>query len=195
MMKVTLSYEKFKQTVKEELASYLPEEYQDLRMEFKSKIKNNGVAYDGIMLIREQKGKTKIAPCIYLETYFEMYQMDNDLGATLQDLANMVVETMEKMEEKRFLINEVEHIRDSLQERIYFRLVNTGKNKELLKTVPHREFLDLSIVYNLLFDNGNADGETADSVAIVTNDMLHYLQVDEEQLFTMAQKNTEKLFP
>lgn len=39
------------------------------------------------------------------------------------------------------------------RENIIFQLINTEQNKKLLNDVPHREFLDLSIIYRMVIKN------------------------------------------
>ena len=74
---------------------------------------------------------------------------------------------------------------------IVFRLINTERNKEYLKDKPHREFLDLSIVYNMTYHSSIG---TIVSQAI-TNEMAESLELSEEQLFAYATVNTRRLFP
>jgi hypothetical protein len=76
-----------------------------------------------------------------------------------------------------------------IKERISGRLINTGKNEEMLKTVPHREFLDLSLVYSVDYPNK----ETGEVGSIkVTNEHAEMWNVDEEELFRQAKENMER---
>lgn len=65
---------------------------------------------------------------------------------------------------------------------VYFQLVNTERNKELLEKVPHRSFLDMSVIYRL---------RPEENVSyIFTNSLIEKYNTTEEQLFVMAKDNT-----
>ena len=70
-----------------------------------------------------------------------------------------------------------------------FHLINTEQNRELLADVPHREFLNLSIVYELVVQMD----ETGIAFGMIKNDMARKLSMTEEQLFQHAYENTKKL--
>lgn len=60
-------------------------------------------------------------------------------------------------------------------------LVNKEKNAEMLKDVPHREFLDLAIVYRVVMDiPENFDGE---STVLLDNKIVSDAGVTEQELF------------
>ena len=65
---------------------------------------------------------------------------------------------------------------------VYFQLVNTERNKELLERVPHRSFLDMSVIYRL---------RPKENVSFIfTNSLIEKYNTTEEQLFVMAKENT-----
>ena len=66
------------------------------------------------------------------------------------------------------------------------RLVNTQKNEDILFNVPHREFLDLSIVYVLEVNAGC--GELSGSIC-VTNEHMKLWGVDENDLYNQVKEN------
>lgn len=70
---------------------------------------------------------------------------------------------------------------------VYFQLVNTERNKELLERVPHRSFLDMSVIYRL---------RPEENVSFIfTNSLLEKYNTTEEQLFAMAKDNTVTNLP
>ena len=76
-----------------------------------------------------------------------------------------------------------------VKDKICYKLVNKHMNSALLTTVPHRDYLDLSIVYYIRLaqtDNGLATLNVTDSLA-------HTWGVDEETLFSLASSNTPLL--
>lgn len=81
---------------------------------------------------------------------------------------------------------------ENAKERIVLQLINTEKNKDLLKDLPHKNFLDLSIIFVLVEYNNNKD--MVGSIKITYN-LAEKLRLDVEQLFQLAVVNTKNLFP
>lgn len=81
---------------------------------------------------------------------------------------------------------------EKLKDRIVYTLVNTDSNKSRLKTIPYRllEGMDLDITYKLIIDiDFNATASSDD-----TNALIEHLGVTENDLYTFATKNTQKLY-
>ena len=81
---------------------------------------------------------------------------------------------------------------EKLKDRIVYTLVNANSNKSRLKTIPYRllDGTDLAITYKLIIDidfNATASSD-------VTNALMEYLKVTENDLYTFATKNTQKLY-
>lgn len=65
-------------------------------------------------------------------------------------------------------------------------LLNTKNNLELLKSVPHREIADISVVYRFVV--GNEDGASA---AIITKEALEQMGLSFEQMEALGRENFE----
>ena len=81
---------------------------------------------------------------------------------------------------------------EKLKDRIVYTLVNADSNKSRLKTIPYRllKGTDLAITYKLIIDidfNATASSD-------VTNALMEHLGVTENDLYTFATKNTQKLY-
>jgi hypothetical protein len=74
------------------------------------------------------------------------------------------------------------------EDHIVFKVINTEKNKDILKKAPHRKFLDLSVIYALTNESGQF-------LKMVTDQIAKTHGWSEEQLFQMAMRNTKSLFP
>jgi len=74
---------------------------------------------------------------------------------------------------------------------IFYRLVNTQKEKELLEDIPHMEFLDLSVIFLCTVTNNKKQKETI----LVYNAHLKLWDVSAEELYNAAQANTPVLYP
>ena len=77
-----------------------------------------------------------------------------------------------------------------VKDRICFKLVNTGKNAEMLKGAPHRHWNDLAITYYILFSTKGCSA----SMQIMKSHMEMW-GTSEEELYDIAMKNTPRLLP
>lgn len=76
--------------------------------------------------------------------------------------------------------------KDIKKDQIVFCLINTEKNKEFLKNLPHREFLDLSVVYKYLPHDGTP--------IFINNALCKDIGLNEKELYQLAKKNTRKIY-
>lgn len=74
---------------------------------------------------------------------------------------------------------------------IVMHLVNTGRNRGLLKTVPHKDVLDLSIIYRMVVDRGNGGLRTI----LITNAVSEKLGLSQNEISLLAYRNTVRMFP
>lgn len=123
-----MNYQEFLEYIKENLAkvmesciSICKEENKDMKehqesykVELHKVIKNNGIILDGITIRKEEE---KITPNIYLNSYFESYQMGKPLSVIMEEI---VYQYQKAKEESDF---EVEDITDfaSIKNRIVLR--------------------------------------------------------------------------
>ena len=110
------------------------------------------------------------------------------MGEIIRDAADMITEGYNKMPE---IMKDEKLDMDKLKEKLIVTLVNTAQNENYLKGVPHREFLDLSVVYRCLI---NTDKNGTSSI-VVTNDLAETMGMNEAQLYEQAMANTPKLLP
>lgn len=73
---------------------------------------------------------------------------------------------------------------------LFITLVNAEMNKDLLKDVPHRVFLDLAIICRKRIKIKEKEDYIASLT--VTNDLLARWNITEDELFEMAAENTRK---
>ncbi len=147
-------------------------------------VKNNGKERTGVLI--ETPG-VNISPTIYLEEYYESYLEGRPLGYIVGELIEFYenIKKEESWDCDRILTY------DGVKDRIVFKLINTAKNRKFLSTVPHRMFLDLSIVFYVLFE---ATGEST-AVMAVSNNHARQWNVGTETLWQDAIKNARKLLP
>jgi len=178
-----INYEKFKEIVEKELINYLPEDLREKKLCIYPVEKVNMVM-DAISLLDSNEN---ISPVIYVNQLYETYKSYVPIEKTSEFAASIIVDGMNKIPEMKSIDIDFTKAKDS----IVFQLINTASNKELLEKVPHREFLDLSIIYRWILKN------TEDGIMsiIIKNNMMKEVGLDEEALFEKALENTKRLFP
>lgn len=146
--------------------------------------KNNGIVLDGITLLN--KGESA-GPNIYLNSFFENYQM----GKPLNSIMNEIIDCHFRAKEETTI--EVVDILDFevVKNKIIVRLVNYEKNKEQLKNCPHKRFLDLAITFRYLASK-DAMGLAS---SLVFNKEFEQWDIELEDLYQLALFNTMREFP
>lgn len=156
----------------------------DYVIEIHQVIKNNGVKLDGLVIRKKQEF---VSPNIYLNSYFEMYQMGMPINSIMEELAKQYMAIRKKEEIK------IHNILDfnELKNHIIIRLVNYEKNRELLMNSPYKRFLDLAVTFRYMA-NHTADGLAS---SLIGNDEFLNWGIDEEELYRIALFNTMREFP
>ena len=130
----------------------------------------------------------RIAPVVYLEEIYECYQKYDDFEGVMDSLLS----TMKDAYEERDSFDEefVDKLRNLLNDHgdIMFSLIHTEQNRELLETMPHRSFLNLSIVYHWLF----YEDEVGTATIPITNEIAERMGLEEEDLYQLAYQNTRE---
>lgn len=177
-----MTYQNFKETVIAALASYMPEEYKEMQIVCRKKRRVN---QELEVLACSVPNAHVNTVNICLEDAYDDYLENGHIVAMLRGMAKILVEKFQMP-----LAPELdETMLRNADQKIVFHLINTEQNRELLADVPHREFLDLSIVYELVMQMD----ETGIAFGMIKNDMVKKLSMTEEQLFQCAYKNTKKL--
>lgn len=170
------SYEAFK----EELVKRLQEKLQ-MEISVRPVEKTNEVL-DGISFMSEN---SNVSPTLYVNYAYEDYKKSKDFDEVFEHLVSTYQNAMEKSPDF-----DIAAIRagEKKEERIVFELINTEDNKELLSKHPHRQFLDMSIVYRYVVSD---DGEGRATI-LISNDLAASWNVTENDLYEMAYNNTRK---
>lgn len=157
---------------------------KDAKIEVHKIYKNNDVCLHSIVI---SYGDQQCVPNIYMDEYFRKYEMGIiSLGQTACEVMKerdiLGLQTIEPVGEMTW---------ESVKDKVFCRLVNLEWNQKKLKDMPYMEYLDLAVTCRLL--------HSADKNGIASSDItykeLELFGVTEEELFTQAGENTEKLFP
>lgn len=104
-------------------------------------------------------------------------------GMSMELIASKFLIEADQMREK-----ETEDIEEYI-DKIGAVLINMEKNREFLKHVPHRRFLDLALTYHVMLKNGEDIDLTA-----VTTDMMKRHGLTEKKLYERALRYTAERF-
>lgn len=164
----------------EKLISELEKIYTDGKVLKNEQLKLNGVKLVGVNLISEN---VKAAPVFYIEPYYNNEMRDEDITKLAERIVEFSKNNQIDMED--FDLGEIEGFREynHIKERIMPILVNTAMNKELLEKVPHREWLDLSIIYIV---------DYKEATIRLYNNHLEMWGITEEVLYEQAMSNLKK---
>lgn len=195
-----MSYEEFLEYIKLNLASYAEdyeryhEELDDQKetkqrenqyeVELHKVIKNNGIELDGITL--RKKGE-RISPNIYLNNYFENYQMGKPISNIMEEI---FFQYKKAIEDNHIEVANVLNFKE-IKDRIIIRLVNYEKNKEQLKDCPHKKYLDLAITFRYIAGKDMMGIATS----LISNQEFNLWNIEVNDLYPIALRNTMREFP
>ena len=125
----------------EEVAELLAEKFGGgCRVKAVEMLKNNGVVWHGVNISEEGR---RICPCVYVDGYYDGYENG---CLQMEDIVEDIIENSRECGDDDFDVTLFEEY-GKAEPRLRGKLVNTEKNREMLKDMPHREFLDLSLIY------------------------------------------------
>ena len=177
-----MNYEEFKTILKQEFMSYLPEEYQHLKMDIRPVERVNTVK-DGMSFLDMNK-ESNLSPTVYVEDMYKGYQETGNYRKVFEDVAAVVGKVL-----KEPLVTQETLDFHDVKDNIVFQLINTEQNKGLLNSLPHREFHDLSIIYRWVV---GLDESGLQSI-VIKNNLMKELGLNEDQMFKLAVVNYKKL--
>lgn len=175
-----MEFTSFKVLVKEEVERRTGKSY---RVRLNDVMKNNGVILSGLTVMQDD---SNISPTIYLNNYYEAYENgQTTLGMVINDVMDVYNKNrVNRKLDMRYFLNY-----ESIRSRIVLKLINTEKNRELLKDIPHMEFLDLSIVFQCLI----SDEQIGSASILIHNAHAKLWGVDDGELYKRACENTPRL--
>ena len=171
----------FAEKIQKEVAGKLGEGYE---VRLQEVCKNNGVILQGMLILTKD---CNVSPTIYLNSFWEAYEG----GVTMQNILDKIIQVYEqdtpKTDVDMSFFREFEQVKDG----ICYKLISAEQNRELLETIPHKEYLDLAICFYYAYRGGVLGNGSIQ----VYNSHLELWNTDVEELFLLAQENTPRLFP
>jgi hypothetical protein len=177
-MRKAMDFEEFKKAVGEGIRSWLPEQFENAHVSIEEVTKNNDKKLSGLVV---RKSGYNIAPTIYLEGVYELYQGGIELPAILRRIAEMI--TQHDMRND-FDVNQITDF-EKCKDKIFPKLVGAEWNKEALRDCPHVLIEDLAVTFHI---NLGPNGDQMMSCA-VKNYMKKSWGVTTKDLYELAIKN------
>lgn len=180
-----LNYESFKESVVERILEFMPSEYADYEVRVGS-VKKVNRTLDCLNLIPKENKEWISTPNVYIDYMYEEFKSHGSMEKILEKIAYIIDYSFKNLKPEPISKNISE-----LRHTLIMILINSKQNMEMLKSVPHKKFLDLSIIYKCLVPTGN--GEIGS--ILVDYQFMKNLNLTEEEIYETAKYNTEKLLP
>lgn len=171
-----MQYEEFLEEILQMVQERFGDGYRFTPMDIPA---NNGVIRHSLAI---SHGASGVSPCIRMDGFFREHLSGCGMGRIAEEIqASYENSAGERFDLPAFLSWE------RIRPKICCRLVNTGKNEAMLPDFPHREVLDLSIVYYVQVSmSGGAVGTVR-----VRNEHMGYWGIGEAALYEAAMSNRE----
>ena len=176
MEKTIMEYTEFKEALKDALQVQME---GTAEMHFETLMKVNGVNKEAVSF---QKQGEKLRPVVYLEDLYKEYGRKGDFAGC--------VEWVIKMCEKELPVGlqDIPRTWRSAKKKLRIRLIKKEWNAETLEGMPHKEYLDLAVVFFVLIK----ETEEQNAVIPVTNDLMESWGAGLPELWEAAQRNLKK---
>ena len=182
-----MTFEEFSRIIREGLQEQLEDGISISLDQIKE---NNGTVRTVLTLSR---GKGGLCPRFDMRSLYEQYQEMGEDWEAMDQVLRSLREAGSGIGRERAKREEIGDILDYEQwkESIVFRLVNTEKNREFLKTVPHTDILDLSVVFYALLE---VSREGAAMMTICENHLRQW-DIGRDVLWKAAEENVRRILP
>ena len=180
-----MDYELFKEVITERIKDFLPPGFMNNRVEIRTVCKINQKK-DTLIVRPERTADIAAMPNIYMDEMYELFQECQDLDRVLCKMAALIIHYT-----ARFSTEELDLDLSKRKDFIVMNLINTRRNQQLLKTVPHREVMDLSVIYRIIMGKE----EQGMATVMINNSIMQEMGLSREELDQAAYENTARLFP
>ena len=171
-----MSYEEFKKNLLRMLSKRLRD---SIKSEIIPANKNNGILKETVGI---ENGIDGLKPIGYVESLYDQYCMGADLSTCVSFVIGLYRAMPDLHMEQYF------ETWEAVKPRITVRIVNWEWNKDELRDIPHKKYMDLAVYCRVVLAQ-NEDGIVS---TVVKNSMLRYLEVEEKELWETARHNFQK---
>ena len=176
-----MEIKEFAQRIQEKVRQKLGDGYQ---VKVQTVQKNNNVQLYGLLILADGQN---ISPTIYLNVFQEAYNQ----GFSLSEIVEKIICIYQEDTPKKNVDMDFFRCFEKVRNRICYRLVSAGKNKELLEKVPHIPFLDLAVTFYYAYQGK----ELGKGTILIYNSHVEMWNTSTAELLQLAQENTPRIFP
>lgn len=183
----TMNKTTFNETLKSIVAQKLGEAYS-VTLTTVTKVNQT---LDALVVCKENN---PIGVTIYLNDSFKKYSSGR---ADVKEIAEDLLSTysFESMEAS-LSMSDLDFLKDknSILDKIIYKVINRDKNQTLLSNVPHTTFLedsDLVLIYAIVV----TDSSNGIASITITNQLMEHFNLSEQEIYTNAKRNTPELLP
>ena len=127
---------------------------------------------------REEQASDSI---FYMQKLHEAYEQGESLAQIVEVMKEYAELAPQKGDQVGTFLSD-----DSWKQYVIAEVINTERNEAFLKTLPHRKFYDLSIIYRIEFPNGSV---------IISRDLMERYDLTEPKLYALAKENIARDHP
>ena len=168
-----ISYKEFCDHVKDHITDFLPEEYQQASVIVQKVEKNNGLVLQGLSIKKEEE---TIAPCIYLEQYYEEYSNGYGIKEVMREIGTVYMDYKSRENDISIPQNLTDY--ESVKDQLIAQVVNTWRNMDRIESIPHVDREDLSFIFKIMVD---MDDQGRGTITI-NNELMKVWGITTEQL-------------
>lgn len=172
-----MDYNMFKECILEGMS----EIFEGCEFRIHDVLKNNGVVLDGLVMSDDKR----ISPTVYLNDFYDNFICGTELNDIINDIERIFKDNM--IDENYDACSLLDY--KNSYGKVAFKLINYDMNERLLKTVPHRKFLDLAVVYYVIIK----DDVMGNATVLINNNWLNEWKITEEELFKLASGNSPRI--
>ena len=171
-----MNFDEFKRQVE----SIIQKKVIGAKVEMHKVVKNNSVELTGLSIVSDE---VEASPCIYLEEFYADLCSGKSLSQIVDEIWNFYQEN--KVEE--CVDTSVFTDWEQAKQRVVCKLINYNENKDLLKQIPHKKFLNLAEVYIYIWGKH----EQAIGTVLIKNVHMNLWGITQDELKEVAYRNYE----
>lgn len=144
--------------------------------------KNNNTKKYAISI---RKRNEQVAPILYIDSILEDIEL---FKSSLLDRTKQILSAYQSAITEVSTLAVPDLNKSYVLKHVYYQLIHAGSNEDLIRTVPHKRFLDLAVVFRVSV--GKSDGMS--HTFILSKEMTEKANLTLEELDTAAGKNTKE---
>lgn len=179
-----LGYEDFKKCLKDTFSTQNNGEYV---LEESEILKANEKCETLTVRCQNNTSEKRITAVFYVKELYVSYRNGESIDEILEHITKSSESTSSGLE----AFADMDFLKGYYKDHVQAYLVNTERNKEFLKSVVHKDFFDLSIVFSIVNDSVYDEGIAS---VTITHNLAKILGTDLDELLECSKKQEYQIF-